>query len=71
MRKYQYFATAKGQEIDSSNVGDLVIMINEIYEFPIVTRDSINNYFNRPEKMKKKKVNLDLLQLRRQNLGAI
>ena len=54
MKKYTYHATINNIKIESKNVEVLAHDINTTIGFPIVSRDSLFNYFNRPERMKAK-----------------
>ena len=49
-----YRAIIKDIKIESNNIDVLVFDINTRIGFPIVSRDSVFNYFNRPERMKSK-----------------
>ena len=49
-----YRAVIKDIKIESNNIDVLVFDINTRIGFPIVSRDSVFNYFNRPERMKSK-----------------
>ena len=65
MMKFTYSATVKGQEIETGSVKSLADKINAIYEYPIVTQHSLNNYFTRPHLMKLKVKNLESLGIKR------
>ena len=54
MKQYMYRAIIKDIKIESNNIYVLVFDINTRIGFPIVSRDSVFNYFNRPERMKSK-----------------
>ena len=62
MGKYQYSATVKGETIQTNTVTE---KINTIFEFPVVTKDTLNNYFTRPHVMRLKTINLESLLLKR------
>ena len=63
MKKYQYTANVMGNKIICIGIPDLTKAINDTVGFPIVTKDSLYNYFIRPHVVKSKK--LDALQLER------
>eukprot|EP01050_Picozoa_sp_SAG11_P039815 SAG11_NODE_16950_length_532_cov_116.944573_2_plen_72_part_00 len=71
MKKYIYSAMVRDQEIKCHNIDELTKIINDIFDFNVVSRASLYNYFTRPERMKSKIDCISKLQLRRQNLGAI
>ena len=71
MKKYLYLAMIRDQEIKCHTIKELTQTINGIFEFDVVSSNSLYNYFTRPERMKGKVNNITKLQLRRQNLGAI
>ena len=71
MRKYIYTANVKGQEIETQSLKNLAEQINSIYEFPIVTQHTLNNFFTRPHLMKLKCKNLESLALQRVVKGFI
>ena len=50
MKQYIYRAIIKDTKIESNNIDVLVHDINTRIGFPIVSRDSVFNYFNRPER---------------------
>jgi hypothetical protein len=52
MKQYTYHAVINNIKIESCNIEVLVQDINSTIGFPIVSRDSLFNYFNRPERMK-------------------
>ena len=54
MKQYTYHAVINNIKIESCNIEVLVQDINSTIGFPIVSRDSLLNYFNRPERMKPK-----------------
>jgi hypothetical protein len=65
MKQYTYHAIINNIEIESNNIDVLVENINNTIGFPIVTRDSVFNYFNRPERMKSKLKAYEYLTLSR------
>jgi hypothetical protein len=50
MKQYTYHAIINNIGIESNNIDVLVENINNTIGFPTVTRDSVFNYFNRPER---------------------
>jgi hypothetical protein len=60
-----YRAIIKDIKIESNNIDVLVFDINTRIGFPIVSRDSVFNYFNRPERMKSKLQAYESLSLSR------
>ena len=50
MKQYTYHAVINNIKIESCNIEVLVQDINSTIGFPIVSRDSLYNYFNRPER---------------------
>ena len=65
MKQYMYRAIIKDIKIESNNIDVLVSDINTRIGFPIVSRDSVFNYFNRPERMKSKLQAYESLSLSR------
>ena len=65
MKQYMYRAIIKDIKIESNNIDVLVFDINTRIGFPIVSRDSVYNYFNRPERMKSKLQAYESLSLSR------
>ena len=65
MGKYQYSATVKGEIIQTNTVAEMTEKINTIFDFPVVTKDTLNNYFTRPHVMRLKTINLESLLLKR------
>ena len=65
MKQYMYRAIIKDIKIESNNIDVLVFDINTRIGFPIVSRDSVFNYFNRPERMKSKLQAYESLSLSR------
>ena len=65
MKQYMYRAVIKDIKIESNNIDVLVFDINTRIGFPIVSRDSVFNYFNRPERMKSKLQAYESLSLSR------
>ena len=65
MKQYMYRAIIKDIKIESNNIDVLVFDINTRIGFPIVSRDSVFNYFNRPERMKSKLPAYESLSLSR------
>ena len=65
MGKYQYSATVKGEIIQTNTVAEMTKKINTIFDFPVVTKDTLNNYFTRPHVMRLKTINLESLLLKR------
>ena len=65
MGKYQYSATVKGETIQTNTVAEMTEKINTIFEFPVVTKDTLDNYFTRPHVMRLKTINLESLLLKR------
>ena len=45
MKLYTYKAKVKGKDIETDSIVKLAKEINEIFEFEIVTRDTLHNYF--------------------------
>ena len=69
MRQYTYHAVINNIKIESCNIEVLVQDINSTIGFPIVSRDSLYNYFNRPQRMKSKLKAYEFLTLSR-NLAS-
>ena len=65
MKQYMYRAIIKDIKIESNNIDVLVFDINTRIGFPIVSRDSVFNYFNRPQRMKSKLQAYESLSLSR------
>ena len=62
---YMYRAIVNNVKIESHNMDVLVHTINTTIGFPVVSRDSVFNYFNRPERMKSKLQAYESLSLSR------
>jgi hypothetical protein len=60
-----YRAVIKDIKIESNSIDVLIDEINTRIGFPIVSRDSIFNYFNRPYRMKSKLKAYESLSLSR------
>ena len=71
MMKYTYTANVKGQQIQTHSLKNLAEIINSIYEYPIVTQHTLNNYFTRPQVMKLKCKNLDSPLIQRVIKGLV
>ena len=69
MKQYTYHAVINTIKIESCNIEVLVQDINSTIGFPIVSRDSLYNYFNRPQRMKSKLKAYEFLTLSR-NLAS-
>ena len=65
MKQYMYRAIIKDIKIESNNIDVLVSDTNTRIGFPIVSRDSVFNYFNRPQRMKSKLQAYESLSLSR------
>lgn len=65
MTKYLYYANVKGTTIETKTIGALVKQFNDIYGYPILTKNSTYNYFLRPHRMQRVLPNLEQFQLRR------
>ena len=65
MKQYMYRAVIKDIKIESNSIDVLIDEINTRIGFPIVSRDSIFNYFNRPYRMKSKLKAYESLSLSR------
>lgn len=65
MKLYTYKAKVKGQDIETDSIVKLAKEINEIFEFEVVTRDTLHNYFTRPHLMKLKLKRLQSLGIER------
>ena len=68
MKKYQYTANIRGNEITCTGIPALTKAINDTVGFPIVSKDSLYNHFIRPQVVKSNK--LESLQLHRQLVSS-
>ena len=69
MQIYNYKANVKGEQVTTTSIRKLATIINDKYEFQIVTADTLNNYFTRPHTMKLKAARLESLGLERFVVG--
>ena len=63
--KYLYTAKIKGTDYEFQEVKDLAEKMNDIYEYPIVTKHMLYNYFTRPKKMQSRLPILDTMAIKR------
>ena len=71
MKQYQYNATVKGEPVQTNTVAEMAVKINTLFEYPVVTKDTLNNYFTRPHVMRLKTINLESLLLKRSVKGSV
>ena len=69
MMKYEYSVYLKNQELKTTSMPKLAKMINDAFEFPVVTTHTLNNYFTRREKMESKAKLYDSFGLQRTIIG--
>ena len=65
MGKYQYSAIIKGETVQTNTVAEMTMKINTLFEYPVVTKDTLNNFFTRSHLMRLKAINLQSLHLQR------
>ena len=65
MKQYQYNATVKGEPVQTNTVAEMAVKINTLFEYPVVTKDTLNNFFTRSHLMRLKAINLQSLHLQR------
>ena len=66
MKRYSYYANIKGVDINAGNIHTLVEKINTILGLPLVSTNSLYNFFTRPDTMKNRVGVFNMIELHRE-----